>query len=58
VRLVPAQVSRQAIAPDLARSRAAAINQALARGGVAISRISIDDAQGQRVDLYDVYVEN
>lgn len=58
IRLVAGQVARQTIAPELARARTTAIAQALSRAGIAAARLNVDEAQGRRVDLYDIYVEN
>jgi hypothetical protein len=57
VRLIPAQVARQAPTDDLVRARRDAIAQALGRAGLAADRVRIDDGGGRRVDVYDLYVE-
>lgn len=57
VRLIPAQVARQAPTDDLVRGRRDAITQALGRAGLAAERVRIDDGGGRRVDVYDLYVE-
>lgn len=58
VHLMAGQVARQTSAPDQARARANAVTQALSRAGIPAARLVIDEAQGRRVDLYDIYVEN
>ena len=57
VHLMVAQTSRQGLSVDQARARLNAITQALQAAGIPAARITIDDALGQRIDLYDVYVE-
>ena len=57
VRLVPAQTARQAASVDLARARLNAVTQALAAAGIPAARLTVEEALGRRVDLYDVYVE-
>lgn len=57
VHLVVAQTSHRALSVDQVRARLNAITQALAAAGIPASRVTIDDALGQRIDLYDVYVE-
>lgn len=57
VHLVPAQTSREGLGVDQAHARLAAITQALAVSGIPAARVTVDDALGQRIDLYDVYVE-
>jgi hypothetical protein len=57
VRLIPAQVARQAPSDDLVRGRRDAITHALGRAGLAAERVRIDDGGGRRVDVYDLYVE-
>ncbi len=57
VRLIPAQTASQAASVDLARARLNAITQALAAAGIPAARLTVDEALGRRVDLYDVYVE-
>gem|GEM_PF-2033953 len=57
VRLVAAQTARQAASVDLASARVDAITRALVASGIPAARVTIDEALGRRVDLYDVYVE-
>lgn len=57
LRLVAAQTSREAARIETFQARSRAIQQAVSAAGLAAASIAIDDAQGRRVDLYDVYVE-
>lgn len=57
VRLVAAQTARQAASPELLRARINTITQALAAAGIPATRVTIEEALGRRIDLYDVYVE-
>lgn len=57
VRLIPAQIARQAPSDTLLRVRQDAIVQALSGAGVPRERVRIDDGGGRRVDVYDLYVE-
>jgi len=57
VRLVPAQYSRTGELPQEAEARARAMTQVLAAAGLPASRVVVAEVGGQRVDLYDVYVD-
>jgi outer membrane protein OmpA-like peptidoglycan-associated protein len=57
VRLVAAQTARQPASVGLDSARLHAITQALAAAGLPATRVTIDDALGRRIDLYDIYVE-
>lgn len=56
VRLVPAQVD-EAAAPNLAARRTKALREALTGTGLPAERITIGELGGQRIDVYNVYVD-
>jgi len=57
VRLVPAEYGRAVDYPQETEERARAMTQVLAAAGLPANRIVVSDGGGQRVDLYDVYVD-
>ena len=57
VRLVPAEYGRAVDYPQETEERARAMTQVVTAAGLPASRIVVSDGGGQRVDLYDVYVD-
>jgi hypothetical protein len=57
VRLVPAQYGREPLSPREAQARSDALRRAFAAAALPAERVVIGEGGGQRVDLYDVYVD-
>jgi hypothetical protein len=57
VRVVPAQIARAAEFPQATQRRRQAIVQALTSAGLPADRVAVADGGAQRVEVYDVYVD-
>ncbi len=57
VRVVPAEFGHEAVFPQIAQQRQQMMTQVLVSAGLPADRVSFGSDLGQRVDVYDVYVD-